>query len=172
MAVPEFLNSIEQSGLSEWIREGSDVFGYYFFLLFHAFGLALVVGANTVVDLRILGVAPDLPLKSLKPLFVIMWLGFMMNAVSGVFLVIAYPTKSLTNLDFYLKLTFIALAVITMQRMKTRLFSDPGLSERAMIGAGKTMAIWSLVFWTGAITTGRLLAYTNTYLLYGVKAGG
>ena len=171
MAVPEFFNSIEQSGLSRWIRGGSDVFAFYLFLLFHAFGLALVVGGNAVVDLRILGVARDLPLKSLKWLFGMMWAGFWINAASGIFLLIAYPTKAFTNPVFYAKLSLVALAMVAMRRMQIRVY-DPSLSEAAMIVKGKTLAKWSLVLWTGAITTGRLLAYTYTYLLYGFRAAG
>lgn len=127
----------------------------------------MLVGANTIVDLRLLGVAPGIPLKPLRQFFTIMWLGFAINTTSGVFLLIAYPTKALTNPDFYIKLTFIALAVITLQKIRSRVFGDVTLSEAAMAARGKSMAIMSLVFWVGAITAGRLLAYTYTYRLYG-----
>ena len=147
------------------------MFAFYLFLLFHAFGLALVVGGNAVVDLRLLGVARDLPLKSLKWLFGIMWAGFWINAASGIVLLIAYPTKAFTYPVFYAKLLCVALAVIIMRRMQIRVF-DPSLSEAAMIVKGKTLAKWSLVLWAAAITTGRLLAYTYTYLLFGLRAAG
>ena len=58
MVPPLFLQSIEDSGLSTWLRESESPFAFYFVLLFHTFGLALLVGANTVVDLRILGYVP------------------------------------------------------------------------------------------------------------------
>ena len=58
-----------------------------------------------------------------------MWLGFGINAISGVFLLIAYPTKAFTNPVFYLKLLLIASAVVIMQRMKNRLFGDVALTE-------------------------------------------
>jgi hypothetical protein len=32
---------------------------------------------------------------------------------------------------------------------------------------GRALAIWSLVFWVGAVTAGRLLAYTYSYIKYG-----
>src|SRR6202040_4203205 len=104
---PTFLRSIEDSGFSTWLRESESPFAFYFVLLFHTFGLALLVGANAVMDLRILGVARAIPLAPLQRLFRIMWIGFSINAVTGVLLVIAYPTKSLTNWDFYLKLAVI-----------------------------------------------------------------
>ena len=69
---------------------------------------------------------------------------------TGVLLVIAYPTKSLTNLDFYIKLTLIGFAVWVMQRLKTQVFGDSSLSEEAMTGkrsdTGKVVAL--LVVWS------------------------
>ena len=166
MALPSLLLTIEESGVSTWLRESESPFAFYFVLLLHTFGLALLVGANVVIDLRLLGVERDIPLPPLKRLFGIMWLGFAINAVSGVLLLIAYPTKALTNPVFYTKLTLIGLAVWVMTRLKSRVFDDPALNETAMIGRGRTLAKWSLVLWIGAITTGRLLAYTYSYLTF------
>src|SRR4029077_16145431 len=166
MVPPAFLRTIEDSGLSTWLRESESPFAFYFILLFHTFGLALLVGANTVVDLRLLGVARGIPLAPLQRLFRIMWIGFSINAVTGVFLVIAYPTKSLTNWDFYLKLAGIGLCVWVMQRLKSVVVEDASLSEADMMARGATLAKWSLFLWFGAITAGRLLAYTYKYLTY------
>ena len=129
LAPPLFLQTIEDTGFSTWLRESESPFAFYFILLFHTFGLALLVGANVVVDLRLLGVAPGIPLAPLRRLFRIMWIGFSINAITGVFLVIAYPTKSLTNWDFYIKLAVIGFAVWVMQRLKTEVFGDASLSE-------------------------------------------
>jgi hypothetical protein len=169
VAVPELLNSIEQSGLSSWLRGSDSWFGFYFVLLVHTLGLALLVGSNVVVDACILGIAPGLPLESLKRLFGVMWVGFGLNVASGLLLLVAYPTKSFTNPVFYVKLTLITLAMITTQRIKTQVFNGR-LTEPEMMGKGKSMAKWSLALWIMSITAGRLLAYTYTYVLYGVTA--
>lgn len=166
LAPPLFLQTIEDTGFSTWLRESESPFAFYFILLFHTFGLALLVGANAVVDLRLLGVARAVPLAPLKRLFPIMWIGFAMNAITGVLLVTAYPTKSLTNPDFYAKLTVIGFAVWVMQSLKTRVFEDSSLSEAEMMQRGATLAKWSLALWFGAITAGRLLAYTYKYLTF------
>ena len=171
MAVPAFLDTIEQTSVSRWLRESESVFGFYFVLLFHTFGLSVLVGASAVLDLRILGVAVDLPLKSLKWLFRTICVGFAMNVTTGILLVLAYPTKALTNPMFYIKLSLVAIGLSAMQRIKTRVFDDPGLSEAAMAAKARSMAIWSLLVWTGALTAGRLLAYTAPYLVYGVRGG-
>ncbi len=166
MAVPELFGAIERSELSTWIRESPSLFAFYFILLLHTVGLSLLVGANAVVDLRILGVASALPLKPLKQLFRVMWVGLGINAATGVLLLIAYPTKSLTNPLFYAKLSLIAFAVIIMHRINARVFGDASLSDASMIARGKTMAMWSLALWIGAIAAGRLLAETFKYLTY------
>jgi hypothetical protein len=167
LAVPEIFNTIEQTALSTWLRESTSVFGFYFILLFHTIGMSLVVGASAVVDLRILGIASALPLKPLKRLFAIMWVGLAINVTTGLFLLTAYPTKALTNPDFYIKLSFIGLAVFTMRRMSIKVFDDASLDEIAMIAKGRAMAAWSLVFWIGAVSAGRLLSETSKYVLYG-----
>lgn len=167
MAVPQFFQTIEQTSLSTWLRDSTSFFGFYFILLFHTIGLSLLVGANAVIDLRILGVAPGVPLKPLKGLFGIMWTGLAINLTSGLLLLTAYPTKALTNPVFYAKLAFIALGVITAVRIYKHVFGDASMSEAAMITRGKTMAIFSLIFWIAAISAGRLLSETATYLIYG-----
>jgi hypothetical protein len=166
LVVPEFFGTIERNGLSTWIRESPSLFAFYFILLLHTVGLSLVVGANVVVDLRILGVASGLPLKPLKQLFGIMWVGLGINGATGMLLLIAYPTKSLTNPLFYAKLSLIGFAVIIMQRINARVFGNASLSEASMVARGKTMAMWSLALWAGAIAAGRLLAETFKYLTY------
>jgi len=168
LAVPLFLNTLEQSGLSTWLRESPSVFGFYFILVFHTIGLALVVGPNTAIDLRLLGVAAGILLPPLRSWFKLMWLVLAINVTSGIFLVLAYPSKAFTNPDFYIKLTLIGFAVWTLRKIKRQVFDDSSLSEAAISARGKMLAVWSLVLWAGVITAGRLLAYTCSYLVYGV----
>ena len=166
MALPLFLRTIEGTSFSTWMRESESPFAFYFILFVHTVGLALLVGANTVIDLRLLGVAQEIPLSPLKRLFAIMWLGFWINVTSGLLLLFAYPTKSLTNPDFYIKLTCIGFAVWIMYSMRRRVFDDPSLDDAAMMAKGAALAKWSLFLWVGAITAGRLLAYTYRYVTF------
>jgi hypothetical protein len=165
IAVPEFFNTIEQSSLSTWIRESPSIFAFYFILLCHTIGLSLVVGANVIVDLRVLGVASSIPVKPMKQLFAIMWTGLTVNVITGILLLIGYPTKALTNPVFYFKLTFIALAVVFMRRLNL-VFDDTSLDDAALIVRSKSAAVLSLAFWVCAISAGRLLSETYVYLNY------
>jgi hypothetical protein len=85
--------------------------------------------------------------------------------VTGVLLLIAYPTKAMTNPVFYFKLLYITIAVITMRKMNI-LFDDASLSDTALIAKGKSLAVMSLTFWIAAVSAGRLLSETYRFLNY------
>jgi len=94
---------IETSSLSVWARESTSVFAFPGILAVHTVGMGLVAGINAAINLRILGIAPQVPLTQMKRFFPVMWTGFWLNAASGVVLLIAYPTKALTNPVFFIK---------------------------------------------------------------------
>ena len=150
-----FLIWLESSAFSVWVRESPSVFAFPIILSVHTIGMGLVAGINAIVALRILGFAPKVPLAEMNRFYPIMWFGFWINAASGVALLIAYPTKALTNPMFYLKLAFIAAAVALIG-----LIQKTASAERSRRLAGASLACWAL-----AITSGRLLAYTYHKLM-------
>src|SRR5687768_9367863 len=99
-----FFDWIENSALSLWVRESPSMWAFPFILILHTIGMAFLVGPNLALNLRVLGVGSGIPLSLMQRVFPIMRLGFVVNAVSGLLLLIAYPTKALTNPVFYLKL--------------------------------------------------------------------
>ena len=162
MEVPQFFQTIEETGLSTWVRDSP----FWAILSIHALGMALLVGASTVVAFGILGWVKDLPLSPLRRLYVIIWAGFWIQIVSGVLLLIGYPTKSLTNWDFYLKLVLIAVGMIVMQMLRKKVFRDTSMSDADIAIRGRALAMLSLVAWLAVVTSGRMLAYTYTYASY------
>jgi hypothetical protein len=84
-----------------------------------------------------------------------------------VVLLIAYPTKALTNPLFYLKLTLVAIAIALVKPIGRRVFGNVMPNPDPTAGRVKRLAIASLVCWAGVITSGRLLAYTYTRLMQG-----
>ena len=157
----DFLRWLEQSGFSTWVRESPSVLAFPSVLLLHTIGMGLVVGVNTGIDLRILGVAPGLPLAPMEKYFPVLWAGFWINAVTGVVLVAQDATTKLTNPDFYVKMIFIALAVINLQMLRRRVFSNPLIDKAPPATDVKILALTSMILWLGAITAGRLLAYVG-----------
>jgi hypothetical protein len=166
MSLDPFLLWLESTPLSQWIVESPSLWAFPGILTLHAIGMGFAVGINAALDLRILGVAPGVPLVEMRRFVPMLWFGFWLNAVSGVLLLIGYPTKALTNPVFYLKLGLIAVGMTLFVRISRRIFSDTAGAppDAAASRQLRRLAIVSLVCWTGAITAGRLLAYTYTRL--------
>jgi hypothetical protein len=163
MSVDPVLAWIEQTPVSLWIRETDSVFAFPLILTVHAIGFAMVVGTSFAVDLRLLGWLPNVALKGIDRFVPIVWWGFALNLVSGVFLVVTYPTKALTNPVFWLKLLLVATglaALVAIRRGVLRAIESPRTVE-----LGRALAVTSIVAWTGAMTAGRLLAYTCRRLM-------
>jgi hypothetical protein len=160
-----FLLWLESTSLSLWIVESPSLLAFPGILTLHAIGMGFAVGISAALDLRILGVAPGVPLAEMRRFVPILWFGFWLNAASGVLLLIGYPTKALTNPVFYLKLALIAVGMILFVRISRRLFAENGAPpDAASLPQLRRLAIVSLACWAGAITAGRLLAYTYTRL--------
>ena len=160
---PSFLHTIEQTAFSTWLRDSQSVFGYWLIIAFHAIGMGLLVGVSAMVALRLLGVARDQPLSLLRRFYPLIWAGFWIQLVTGVLLVIGYPTKSFMTPAFYVKLACIAAAMIVMVRLERGL---PSEADETALNAGRRLAIWSLVLWAGALAAGRVIAYTAKYITY------
>ena len=74
------IEAIENSAYAVWVRESPSIFAYTSILSLHAIGLAVIVGINYLVALRLLGFVPGIPLPALRKLFRWMYLGFAINA--------------------------------------------------------------------------------------------
>ncbi len=162
-----FLVWLEATGLSTWIRESTSLWAFPGILTLHTIGMGFVAGINAVIALRILGVAPRTPLLELRRFLAVMWSGFWINAASGVLLLIGYPAKALTNPVFYIKLVFIALAIMQLRSIQNLVLSNPAFDLKPPPRKAKFLAAASLLGWTGAITAGRLLAYTYSHITAG-----
>jgi uncharacterized protein DUF6644 len=155
----EFLNSLGASPFSTWLRESPSIWAYPAVLTLHTVGLGVLVGANWMVDLRVLGFARALPLSLFERAFPIMWAGFWLNATTGVLLFVADPTKATTTI-FMWKLAIIAVSVMALMMLKRKLYGEPVHMDNAT-GAIKAIAAVSILLWVAAIATGRWMAYVN-----------
>ncbi|HUK34147.1 MAG TPA: hypothetical protein VLV86_09570 [Vicinamibacterales bacterium] len=153
----QFLAWLELTAASEWVRGSPSLFAFPAILSCHTVGMGLAAGINGAIAFRVLGVAPGVPVAEMRRFLPAMWFGFWLNLFSGIGLLIGYPTKALTNPDFYLKLALIAGGVWLVGKIRDRIETFP-----------KSLAVWSLICWGGAITSGRLLAYTYRHLLAGM----
>jgi hypothetical protein len=152
----EFYSWVESTAFSTWIRESGSLWSYPIVLTLHTMGLGMLVGFNSAVNLRLLGVAPEVPIASMQRFFSVMWWGFWINALSGVVLLIADATTKMTSWVFGVKMLFVVLGVVLLRRIQAVVFhpDEPGLQAR-----GRTLAMLSLLCWVLATTAGRLMAY-------------
>jgi hypothetical protein len=158
----EFLNSIEQSGLSIWVRESGSIWSFPTVLLLHTLGMSIVAGGNAVVDLVLLGFWPwKMSVRPLDKYFPLIWAGFWLNAATGTLLLMIDATAKLTNWDFYVKMAFIFAGVAVLYQMRKKVFADPAIDEGVVPASAKGLAWASLICWFAAITAGRLLAYVG-----------
>ena len=173
MNLDPFLLWIENTALSRWLVESPSLLAFPTILILHAIGMGFAAGIAVAFDLRVLGVAPNVPFAAMRRLFTVLWAGFWLNAASGVLLLWAYPTKALTNPVFYLKLVLIAVGMVLVARMSRDVFQDSsrqvGLTTTPQTASTRLrrLAILSMLCWAGAVTAGRLLAYTYHRLTQG-----
>jgi hypothetical protein len=162
----EFLTWLESTTLSVLIREHPSLLAFPLILFLHTLGLAMLAGVSVAIDLWLLRVATIERATSLRGLLATMWLGLGISTVSGLALLLAYPAKALTNEVFYTKLVLVALALIAATRINTAMFPNGGTAGGTLVTPGvKRWAAVSLVFWAGAVLTGRLLACTHSVLM-------
>jgi hypothetical protein len=159
----DYLVWLEATSFSTWMRESG--LAFFSTLVFHSVAMGFVVGVHLALDLRILGVAPGIPLSLMRRFFPVLWVSLVVVSLSGALLLVAYPAKALTNPVFYLKLAAVVAALFITRSLAKGVLRDSHYDAvRAPRKAG-VLAALSLLLWAGAVTSGRLLAYTHNMLM-------
>jgi len=162
----DILQNIEQSGFASWVRESPSIFAFPSILLLHTIGMAFVAAVAAGINLRILGVAPAIPLAPLQKFLPVLWFGFLINAITGTMLLTSDISLKLTNPDFYVKMAFIALSLILLRMMRREVFGSPEAETGKFSSRSKWLAWASLFCWLVVIVSGRLLAYVGNSSSY------
>jgi hypothetical protein len=120
----------------------------------HILGIALLVGNLVLLELRVWGVAPELPLRPLARLSLgLAVCGFVLLAGSGLFMFATRPDELLANRAFTIKLGLIMLAGLNAGWFHARGgIERPDRTSRALTAL-------SLGLWLGVIICGRWIAY-------------
>ena len=155
----EFLVWLENTPIANAIR--TIPWLYPAFETGHYIGLSLLVGGIMLIDLRVLGMARGLPLKSMIGLLPFVWAGFIINVLTGSMLFIYGATNFGTNGAFQLKMAFMVVAGLNALAFDVAVRRSGGVwvaADRppALV---KGFATLSLVFWLCVVTTGRWMAY-------------
>ena len=127
----------------------------------HYIGLSLLVGGIMLIDLRVLGFARALPLKSMIGLLPFVWIGFLINVFTGSMLFIYGATNFGPNRAFQVKMAFMVLAglnALAFDLAVRRSGSSWVAADRPPTFV-KGVATLSLFIWVCVVTTGRWMAY-------------
>jgi len=157
----EFLGFLENSELSQWVREAQTIWAFPTILVLHTIGMGIVAGGSAMLSLILLGFWPAAPVRPFARVFPYFWVAFAVNAVTGTMMLVADATTKLTTPDFYIKMALVFAGLFILIRMRRQIFQDPQLDQVPLSGNAKMLAWASLACWFGAITSGRLLAYVG-----------
>lgn len=151
---------LEASALARLLRAG--VWLYPLVNVAHVVGVALLLGAVTVLDLRLAGLWRSVPLRAIAhPTVRVAAGGFGLAAASGAALLSVHARDYLANPMLYLKFSAIALAGINALAVhRSPAWTRPDHDGRQASARRLAMAgIGSLACWLVAVTAGRMIAY-------------
>lgn len=127
----------------------------------HFIGLTLLFGSIAAWDLRLLGVASDVPIAAFHRLVPYAVAGFAINAASGMLFLMTAPNQYVYNPAFHIKMVSLVLAganvlffYLTLFRRVTRVTAG----ARSLIVA-RFSGFASLVLWTVVIVCGRMMTF-------------
>ena len=127
----------------------------------HFIGLSLLFGTIAVWDLRLLGVARNVPISAFHKLVPFAIVGFCMNMISGFGFLMADPDQYIYNPAFHFKVMCLLLAGLNIAVFYLTMFRKVrslGAGEPAPF-AVKINGAASLMLWTGVIIGGRMLTF-------------
>lgn len=154
-----FLEWLQSTWVGVLVAES--LWGYPLFETVHSIGMAMLIGSLGLINLRVLGYKPDLPLLEMQQLLPLAWLGFTLNAVSGALLFSSDAVYFFSSYTFRIKMVLIVLGGLNAALLGRRIFRDAaaGGSAAPPAASTKVIAVTSLLFWFGAVCAGRLIAY-------------
>jgi hypothetical protein len=129
----------------------------------HFAGMALLIGVIGVIDLRVLGFARGLPLGPLHRYLPLAFVGFGLNAVTGVAMFATDPRSYWEVPSFRFKMLLILLAGLNAIWFWVAIlrYVDEWGSGVETTRMAKIISAASLLFWFGVIVAGRFIAFAG-----------
>lgn len=122
----------------------------------HVLGIALLVGAIVVLDLRLLGLWRSVPVASLaRPTVTVAATGLVLALTTGPMLLMVQATEYVANPFLYVKFGAILVGLLNLGLLRLAGdWTDDGLTRRRRLAG-----LMSLLAWLTALTAGRMIAY-------------
>jgi hypothetical protein len=149
---------LESNPIAVWVHESPSVWAQPTVLTMHTMGMAVLVGASCVLDLRLLGISRHVPLSAFRWVFQAVAIGLIVNVATGVLLFAQRATTWATAMPFLVKMALVVASVATLVPLRSYVLRD-GAEQPEVTGRARLLAIVSILAWCGAVTAGRLLAY-------------
>jgi hypothetical protein len=154
-----FLIWLQSTAVASFVAE--TLWAYPLFETLHTLGMALMVGSLGLINLRVVGYKPQLPILGTLDLLPLAWFGFTVNLISGLALFTSDAVYFWESYTFRIKLVLILLGGINAFLLGASVFREARLGADVVVPLrARFIAGSSLVFWLGAIIAGRLIAYT------------
>jgi hypothetical protein len=152
---------LEQTAVGSHVRESLWLFPVIETV--HIFGIILLVGATSILDLRLMGVTfREEPVSKLARRFLPWaWAGFLIQVVTGLLLFSSEATKMYGNLGFEIKMLLILVAGINAFVFHEIAYQSVGKWDDdpvAPFGA-RAAGLISILLWFGIVAAGRWIAY-------------
>ncbi|HVS23620.1 MAG TPA: hypothetical protein VMU03_07850 [Gammaproteobacteria bacterium] len=128
----------------------------------HILMIGVVFVSSLMITLRVVGsVRADEPFAAVWGRFAPwMWGGLVVMALTGLMLIVGEPVREFTALSFWLKMTLVAISVITIVIFGRTVRPEARTSASAQFSAGrKAAAVATVVLWLAIIFLGRAIAY-------------
>lgn len=155
----QFAAWLHETAPSQWVRAWPWTWAICETL--HFIGLSLVIGIIGLLDLRLMGLLPRVPLAALRALLPYGIAGFVVNAVTGAIFFIGTPEQYVTNVAFAMKMLFLLVSGLNVLYFETQhghqvlTLAADAPAPAAFRRAGAI----SLVCWLMVLYWGRMLPY-------------
>jgi hypothetical protein len=129
----------------------------------HIFGIILLVGATSILDLRLMGlVFRDESVSKLAGRFIPWALaGFIIQVLTGLLLFSSEATKMYSNLAFEIKMALIVVAGVNALIFHWFAYQSVGKWDNDPVGplSARAAGLISILLWFGIVAAGRWIAY-------------
>lgn len=152
---------LEQTMVGSSIRESLWLFPIIETI--HIFGIILLVGATSILDLRLMGLAfRDESVSKMAGRFIPWALaGFIIQVTTGLLLFSSEATKMYGNLGFQIKMILIVVAGLNALIFHSVAYKSVGKWDHDPVAplSARAAGLISILLWFGIVAAGRWIAY-------------
>ena len=152
---------LEQSAVGSSVRDSLWLFPIIETV--HIFGIILLVGGTSILDLRLMGLTfREEPVSKLARRFLPWaWAGFLIQVITGGLLFSSEATKMYTNIGFQYKMLMILIAGVNAYVFHALAYQSVGKWENDPVAplSARAAGLISILLWFGIVAAGRWIAY-------------